>query len=80
MNSTTWSTLQARIFLPSSEQDWERAQTDWQFGWVELGAAEGGGDTGASSAEEESLFCRLAGDSVRSRGGWGGLRAGWAGS
>ena len=81
MNSTTCSTLQARIFLPSSEQDWERAQTDWQEeGRLELGAAEGGGDTAASSAEEESLFCLLAGDSVRSSGGWwGGLRPGWAG-
>ena len=77
MNSTTCSTLQARIFLPSSEQDWVRAHTDWQEG---VGADEGGGDTAGSSPDEESLFCLLAGDSVRSRGGWGGLRLGWPGS
>ena len=80
MKSTTCSTLQARIFRPSSEQDWVRAHADWQVVVLVGGAAEGGGDTGGSSAEEESLFCLLAGDSVRSRGGCGGRRPGCPGS
>ena len=72
MKSTTWSTLQLMILLPSSEQAWDTEHSDLQERSTCCGREEGGGDTGASessaSKHEELRLCLLAGLSASEAG------------